>query len=97
MQPAEPEALQWDRLPIQPKEQACRKYGILTTTIVILLLGCLGVLQAGACVLWLSCCLLLSCLNLTPHLLQMFGRATLHIWVAATTRWHGMRTPTTRP
>lgn len=54
MQPAEPEALQWDRLPIQPKEQACRKYGILTATVVILLLGFLAVIQAGACVPWLS-------------------------------------------
>ena len=51
MQPAEPGALRWDRLPIQPKEQACRKYGILTATVVILLVGFLGVVQAGTSVL----------------------------------------------
>ena len=44
--PAEPEALHWDRLPIQPVEQNLRKYTILFATVVILALGFGGVVWA---------------------------------------------------
>jgi hypothetical protein len=49
VQPPEPESLHWDRLPIQPTEQAIRKYSILTATIVLLFSGFFGVIQAGTC------------------------------------------------
>lgn len=51
-QPPEPESLHWESLPIQPVEQACRKYGILTATVMVLVVGFLGVIVAGACSVW---------------------------------------------
>ena len=45
-EPPEPEALFWDRLHVQPAEQKKRSCAILTATIIVLICGFLGVLQA---------------------------------------------------